>query len=153
MRICKPNQILIMAAAMAAVLLLGSSGAWAQTGKNLTKMMIQSYDLLEAGKVDEAQKIYEQMLKEDPGNPLALNNLGAVMVKKGKYQEALAYLQQALPQAKGYKVMVNRVCEVGGVCLAFRPLQEVYGNQELEPLIRLNIQMIRGKMAAPGPGK
>jgi Tfp pilus assembly protein PilF len=99
--------------------------------------------------VDQAQKIYEQVLQEDPGNPLALNNLGAVMVKKGKYKEALSYLNQALPKAKGYKVMVNRVCEVDGVCLAFRPLQEVYGNQELEPLVRLNIQMVQGKLAAP----
>src|SRR4030042_2921024 len=116
MRKGKAYQVLMMVAALGAVLLLGSSSAWAQAGKNLTKMMIRSYDLLEAGKVDEAQKIYEQVLKDDPGNPLALNNLGAVMVKKGKYQEALGYLQQALPQAKGYKVMVNRVCEVGGVC-------------------------------------
>jgi len=149
----KPKLALIIAAAMGAVLMLGSSGVYAQADKNPNKMMIRSYDLLEAGKVDEAQKIYEQVLKDDPGNPLALNNLGAVMAKKGKYQEALAYLQQALPQAKGYKVMVNRVCEVNGVCLAFRPLQEVYGNQDLEPLVRLNIQMIQGKMAAPAPGK
>jgi len=153
MRTRKLNTTLIMAAAMGAALLLGCSGAWAQAEKNLHKMMIQSYDLLEAGKVDEAQKIYEQVLKEDPGNPLVLNNLGAVMVKKGKYQEALDYLQQALPKAKGYKIMVNRVCEVNGVCLAFRPLQEVYGNQELEPLVRLNIQMIQGKLAVPAPGK
>lgn len=153
MRIRKSKKALIMAAAACAALLLGGAGAWAQAGKNLTKMMIQSYDLLEAGKVDEAQKIYEQVLKEDPGNPLALNNLGAVKVKQGKYQEALAYLQQALLKAKGYKVMVNRVCEVNGICLAFRPLQEVYGNQELEPLIRLNIQMLKGKLAPPGAGK
>jgi tetratricopeptide (TPR) repeat protein len=134
---------------LAASLLLASTSAWAQTGKNHTQMMIQSYDLLEAGKVDEARKIYLQVLKEDPGNPLALNNLGAVMVKQGKYQEALTYLEQALPKAKGYKVKVNRVCEVDGVCLAFRPLQQVYGNQELAPLVKLNIQMIQGKLAAP----
>ncbi len=132
-----------------AALLLGSAGAWAQDGGRLTKMMVQSYDLLEAGQVDEAQKIYEQVLKEDPGNPLALNNLGAIMVKKGKDQEALSFLQQALPKAKGYKLKVNRVCVLNGVCLAFRPLQEVYGNQDLEPLIKLNIQMVKAKMAAP----
>ena len=130
-------------------LLLGSPGASAQGGGKLTQMMIRSYDLLEAGKVDEAQRIYEQVLKEDPDNPLALNNLGAIMVTKGKDAEALAFLQQALLKAKGYKVKVNRVCDVGGVCLAFRPLQEVYGDQDLEPLIRLNIQMVKGKMAAP----
>ncbi|OGP70686.1 MAG: hypothetical protein A2Z73_00775 [Deltaproteobacteria bacterium RBG_13_60_28] len=142
-----------MAAAIWAVLLLGNSWAGPQGSPNHTKMMIKSYDLLEAGKPDEAQKIYEQVLKEDPGNPLALNNLAAIMVKKGKPAEALTYLNQALLKAKGYKVMVNRVCEVNGVCLAFRPLQEVYGNQELEPLIRLNIRMIQGKLPAPPPGK
>ena len=149
----KLQRALIKAVVIGAGLVLGVGGAWAQGSPNLTKMMIRSYDLLEAGKVDEAQRIYEQVLKEDPGNPLALNNLGAIMVKKGKYAEALSYLHQALPQAKGYKVMINRVCEVNGVCLAFRPLQEVYGNRELEPLIRLNIQMIQGKMPAPPPGK
>jgi Tfp pilus assembly protein PilF len=107
--------------------------------------MIQSYDLLEAGKTDEAQKLYEEALKEDPGNPLALNNLGAIMVKKGKYKEGLAYLQQALPKAKGFKVKINRVCEIDGVCLAFRPLQAEYGDLDLEPLVRLNIQLVRQK--------
>jgi len=139
------SNTLVMAAAIWAVLLLGNSWAGPPASPNLTKMMVESYDLLEAGKLDAAQKIYEQVLKEDPGNPLALNNLAAVTVKKGKPAEALAYLNQALVKAKGYKVMVNRVCEVNGVCLAFRPLQEVYGNQELEPLIRLNIQMVKGK--------
>lgn len=148
MMIRKAKQALMVAAAVGAALLLASVCAWSQ-GKDFTKMMIQSYDLLEAGKTDEAQKLFEQVLKEDPGNPLALNNLGAIMVKKGKYREALAYLNQALPKAKGYKVRVNRVCEVGGVCLAFRPLQEVYGDQELEPLVTLNIRMLQGKMAAP----
>jgi len=125
------------------------SPAWSQDGRKLTEMMIQSYDLLEMGKSEEAQKIYEQVLQEDPGNSLALNNLGAIMVTKGKYAEALSYLQQALPNAQGYRVKVNRVCAANGICLAFRPLQEVYGDQELEPLVRLNMQMVKAKMAAP----
>jgi len=142
----KAKQILMAAAAVAATLWLGSVGAFAQTGKDFTQLMIRSYDLLEAGKTDEAQKLYEEALKKEPGNPLALNNLGAIMVKKGKYQEGLAYLQQALPKAKGYKVKINRVCEVDGVCLAFRPLQAEYGDRDLEPLVRLNIQMVREKV-------
>jgi Tfp pilus assembly protein PilF len=142
----KPKKGLIATAAICAALVLGGAGAWAQANNNLTKMMIQSYDLLEAGKLDEAQKIYQQVLKEDPGNPLALNNLGAIMVKKGKYRAALVYLRQAQARSKNYKVQVNRVCAVDGICLAFRPLQEVYGNQALEPLVKLNIQMLQEKM-------
>lgn len=139
----------VAAAVIGVSLLLGNSPGLAQDNLKLTRMMIQSYDLLEAGKVEGAQKIYEQVLKEDPANPLAWNNLGAVMVTKGKNAEALSYLQKALANAKGYRVKVNRVCAVNGICLAFRPLQEVYGDQELAPLIRLNIQMVQGKMTAP----
>lgn len=120
--------------------------ASAQTALDLTESLIRSYDLLEEGKVDEAQKLFEGILKQDPGNPLALNNLAAVLAKKGDYEGALKNLQQALPRSKDYKVKVNRVCDVRGICLAFRPLNAVYADQELEPLIRLNIAMIQGRL-------
>jgi tetratricopeptide (TPR) repeat protein len=113
----------------------------------LTKMLVESYDLLEAGKLAEAQKIYEQILKQDPGNPLALNNLGAIKVKENKLPEALAFLAQALPRAQGYKLQVNKVCDMQGLCLAFRPREAVYGNQDLAPLVQLNLNLVRGKLA------
>jgi tetratricopeptide (TPR) repeat protein len=119
----------------------------AQVDAGLTKMMVESYDLLEAGKLAQAQKIYEQILKQDPDNPLALNNLGAIQVKEHKFQAALAYLEQALHRAQGYKVKVNRVCDMEGICLAFRPLDAVYGTQELAPLVQLNISLVKAKLA------
>ncbi len=119
----------------------------AQTDAGLTRLLVQSYDLLEAGQLPQAQKIYEQILAQDPGNPLALNNLGAIKAKEHKYPEALKYLEQALPKAKGYKIKVNRVCAMDGICLAFRPLEEVYGDTELEPLIRFNIDMVKARLA------
>jgi len=120
----------------------------AQADAGLTQMMVHSYDLLEAGKLAQAQKIYERVLTQDPGNPLALNNLGAIKVKEHKYKEALALLSQALPRARDYQIKVNRVCDIQGLCLAFRPLEAVYGNQDLAPLIRLNISLIKAKLAA-----
>ena len=83
----------------------------------LTQKMVESYDLLEAGKLAQAQKLYEEILQQDPGNPLALNNLGAIKVKEHKYEEALKYLQQALPRAQGYKIKINQVCAPEGICL------------------------------------
>ncbi|MEJ2673101.1 MAG: tetratricopeptide repeat protein, partial [Deltaproteobacteria bacterium] len=105
----------------------------------VTQKMVESYDLLEAGKLAQAQKLYEEILKQEPGNPLALNNLGAIKVREHKYPQAIKYLEQALPRARGYKIKVNRVCAINGICLAFRPLQEVYRDTELAPLIRFNI--------------
>ena len=135
-------QIVGMVAALALAL---AAPAWADTG--LTKMLVKSYDLLEAGKLAEAQKIYEQILKQDPGNPLALNNLGAIKVKENKLPEALSYLSQAMDRAQGYKIQVNRVCDVEGICLAFRPLEAVYGNQDLAPLVQLNLSLVKAKVA------
>jgi Tfp pilus assembly protein PilF len=133
---------------MVAVLGLALAGpVRAQTDSGLTKMLVESYDLLEAGNLAEAQKIFEQILQQDPGNPLALNNLGAIKVKENKFQEALTFLSQALPRARGYKFKVNQVCAVDGICLAFRPLQEVYGDTELEPLIKFNIDMVKARLA------
>jgi tetratricopeptide (TPR) repeat protein len=136
-------QIVVLVAALGLAL---AGPVWADAG--LTKMLVKSYDLLEAGKWAEAEKIYEQILKQDPGNPLALNNLGAIKVKEHQYPEALAYLSQALDRAQGYKIQVNRVCDVEGICLAFRPLEAVYGNQDLAPLVQLNLSLVRAKVAA-----
>ena len=136
-------QIVVLVAALGLAL---AGPVWADAG--LTKMLVTSYDLLEAGKLAEAQKIYEQILKQDPGNPLALNNLGAIKVKEHKYPEALSYLSQALDRAQGYKIQVNRVCAVEGICLAFRPLEAVYGNQDLAPLVQLNLSLVKAKVAA-----
>ena len=138
-------QIVLMVAALGLAL---AGPVRAQADAGLTKMLVESYDLLEAGKLAEAQKIFEQILKQDPGNPLALNNLGAIKVKENQFPEALALLSQALPRAQGYKLKVNRVCDMQGLCLAFRPLESVYGDQDLAPLVALNLNLVKAKVAA-----
>ncbi len=133
---------------IAALLLIATGSARTQEERaDQTQLLVESYDLLEAGKLTQAQKIFEKVLAQDPGNPLALNNLAAIKVKEKKYREALDLLQQALPRAQGYKVKVNRVCETEGICLAFRPLQAVYGDTDLAPLVRLNIEMVKARLA------
>lgn len=130
------------------LLLAGNGAVLAQVDQGkITRMLAESYDLLAAGKLDQAKAIFQEILPQDPGNPLALNNLGAIMVKEKKYQEALKYLEQALPRAQGYKVKVNRVCAVDEVCLAFRPDLEVYGDTDLAPLVELNINMVKARLA------
>ncbi len=135
----------VFLAAVLGLALVGPVGA--QPAPALTQKMVESYDLLEVGKLAQAQELYNEILTQDPGNPLALNNLGAIKVKEHKYQEALKYLEQALPRAQGYKIKINQVCAVDGICLAFRPLQEVYGDTELAPLIEFNITMVKARLA------
>ena len=114
----------------------------------IQQMLVESYDLLEAGKLDQAKSIFEKLLKQDPNNPLVLNNFAAVLAKEQKYGEALKYLEQALPRARGYRVKVNRVCGRESFCLAFRPAAAVYGDQELAPLVQTNLEMVKARLAA-----
>jgi tetratricopeptide (TPR) repeat protein len=126
----------------------------AEKEMDVGKMLVVSFEMMEKAKFAEAQKLLDKVLQKDPGNPLALNNLAAVMVKMKKFDKADTYLNQALPRAKGYMVQVNRVCQVGGICIAFKPAEGGTGNQELEPLVKLNIDMVKQYMSSePLPGK
>lgn len=126
----------------------------AEKEMDVGKALMDSYELLSKTKYAQAEKLLNKVLEKDPGNPLALNNLAAVMVGMKKFDKADTYLNQALPRAKGYMVQVNRVCQVGGICVAFKPVTAGTGNQELEPLVKLNIDMVKQYMSAePLPGK
>jgi Tfp pilus assembly protein PilF len=118
--------------------------------QGLAQTMNQGYDLLEQGKIDQAQKVYEDVLRQDPGQPLALNNLAAIMVKKGNYDQALRYLNQALVRAKGQKVTFSRVCDVNGVCAAYRMSEDEFGSEDLEGVIKINMMMVQmARSASP----
>jgi tetratricopeptide (TPR) repeat protein len=126
----------------------------AEKPMDVSVMLMKSFDLMNAGKFDKAQKMLDEILKKDPGNPLALNNMAAIMVKQNKFDKADTYLNSALTRAKGYMVQVNRVCQVRGICIAFKPAAGGSGNQELEPLVKMNIDMVKQYMSSePLAGK
>ena len=146
-------------AIVVALTLCGAGAALAQAKKaaadlDIGKALLDSYDLIEKKQYKKADAILDKVLAKDPGNPLALNNKASIMVSEKKFDKADTYLNQALPKAKGFMVQVNRVCSVGNICLAFRPVTSGTGNQDLEPLIKMNIEMVKGYMSAgPVPGK
>jgi tetratricopeptide (TPR) repeat protein len=143
-----------------ALVFLASGLAFAAKPKKPAKemdvgeMLMASFEMMEKGKFEAAQKLLDKVLAKDPGNPLALNNMAAIMVKQNKFDKADTYLNQSLARAKGYMVQVNRVCQVRGICVAFKPAAGGAGNQELEPLVKMNIDMVKQYMSAdPLAGK
>jgi predicted Zn-dependent protease len=137
-----------------ALAICGAGVALAQKPLDVGKALLDSYDLIEKKQYKKADVLLDKILVADPGNPLALNNKASVMVAEKKFDKADTYLNQALPKAKGYMVQVNRVCSVGNICLAFKPVTGGTGNQDLEPLIKMNIEMVKGYMTSgPLPGK
>jgi tetratricopeptide (TPR) repeat protein len=120
---------------------------------DLAQQINAGYDLLEQGKYDQAQKVYEGILKKQPDHPIALNNLAAISCKQGKFDQALTQLNRALPKARGYKITLNRVCNVDGVCAAFRQSTDNFGQENLEDLIKSNILMVQMAAANRGSAK
>ena len=144
----------IKALVLSLALLLAHSGlALAQPVADLAGQINAGYDLLDQGKFDQAQQVYEKILQSQPDHPIALNNLAAISCKQGKYDQALAQLNRALPQAKGYKITLNRVCSVDGVCAAYRMSTDRFGQDNLEDLIKSNILMVQMAATGPKPGK
>jgi tetratricopeptide (TPR) repeat protein len=136
------------------ILLLALPGlALAQADGVLAQKINAGYDLLERGQFDQAQKIYEEILQKQPDHPIALNNLAAISCKQGKFAQALAQLNRALPRAKGYKITLNRVCNVNGVCAAFRQSTDKFGEDNLEDLIKANILMVQMAASERRPGQ
>jgi len=135
-------------------LVLALCGAGVALAADEGKALSDSFTLISQGKYVQAQKLLDQVLAKDPGNPLALNNLATVMVGMKKFDKAETYLKQALPNAQGYMVEANRMCRVDNICMAFKPVSGKTGNQDLGPLIKMNIEMVQGLMtASPIPGK
>src|SRR4030042_4687528 len=136
-------------AIVVALVLCGAGAALAQKAKkgakefNVNKALAESFDLVEKQQYKKADMLLDKVLAKDPGNPLALNNKAAIKVMEKKFDKADTYLNQALPKAKGYMVQVNKVCKVGGLCSAYAPVAGGTGNEDLEPLIKKKMEMVK----------
>ncbi|MBW1916451.1 MAG: tetratricopeptide repeat protein [Deltaproteobacteria bacterium] len=99
--------------------------------------------------LDKAKKLLEGVLKKEADNPIALNNLAAIMVAEGKLDKADTYLKKALKslKAKPCLVRLNRVCAVNNICVAVEPVEIGGGNQDLEPMVKFNLEMVKDMMA------
>ena len=56
----------------------------------------QALKLHEAGRFDEAERLYRQILETAPENPDVLNLLGLVAQAKGIHEEAISLFDQAV---------------------------------------------------------
>ncbi len=70
--------------------------AAASDGPELSQLLLVKADVLStaAPGSEELLTVYEEILRRDPGNPQALNNLAFELAKRGSTQEALQYAQR-----------------------------------------------------------
>lgn len=73
-----------------------------QKAKNLSK---KGVNLGLEGKYEEAEKILKKALKEEPNNPVILNNIGLTYYKRGVYNEAIKFYKHALKVSDSTSLM------------------------------------------------
>jgi Tfp pilus assembly protein PilF len=108
--------------------------------------LTRGFEALRAGNDDLARAEFEKVIKIDPFNPYALNNLGVLAEKHGKLKEAMAFLLDAETYAAEYLHKTEELCEAGGLCLAVAPATEKSQVSSIASLIHSNINLLRGKI-------
>jgi tetratricopeptide (TPR) repeat protein len=100
----------------------------------------QALQLHQAGRVAEAQQIYEQVLAEEPDNADALHLLGLLLSQKGQHEIGLESIDKAIalnPKAAGFFVSRGSVLAALGrgdesECACRRAGELVPNNAEIE---------------------
>ena len=63
---------------------------------DLNKLLIDAHKLMVLGKKLEAELILKKIIKINPSNIFALNNLGNLSFTKNNFEESLEYFNQSL---------------------------------------------------------
>ena len=83
------------------------------------------YDLMADGKYDLAKQEFEKVIKADPYNPIANNNLAAIAEREGQPKVAMGYLKAGMEKVDQYPYRVDKqVCFTGGLCTAIKPKRD-----------------------------
>jgi tetratricopeptide (TPR) repeat protein len=112
----------------------------------LFPILTRGFEALRAGNDDAARLEFEKVIKIDPFNPYALNNLGVLAEKQGKLKEAMAYLLDAETYAAEYLHKTEEICEAGGLCLAVAPVPDKSQASSIASVIHSNINLLRVKI-------
>jgi tetratricopeptide (TPR) repeat protein len=79
-----------------------------QTAINIATWLVEGFALHQAGRFDEAEKLYEQILAAYPGHYESLYLLGAVSYQRGDHARALARLDRALHSYPDNGLVLNQ---------------------------------------------
>jgi len=127
-----------------------SAPAWAQprlVPEYVYNQLSLSYQYMKSGKTDAARAQLEQVLKADPHNSYALNNLAVISEQQGRLKEAMAYLLAAETYAAEYTEKPEELCDVGGLCMALKPSRAQVSKSSIAALVHGNINLLKIKIA------
>ena len=95
---------------------------------SVDQILQQGIEAHEAGRVEDAERLYRSILQEQPDHPDAHHNLGALAVSAGAPESALHHFQIALEtkpeQAHHWLSMIDTLIKVGQTDGAWKILQQ-----------------------------
>ncbi|UZP68574.1 tetratricopeptide repeat protein [Desulfovibrio mangrovi] len=68
----------------------------AQAGGALDERILQGADLHYKGRLDEARQLFAQVVREDPVNLFALNQLGLISAKQERFEDAVGFFSKVV---------------------------------------------------------
>ena len=81
-----------------------------QSSENHLSLLIKkALDHHVAGRIDQAEILYQQVLKVDPTHPIALNQLGTVALQKGNFNAAVGLIALATKHKPDYAEAHNNL--------------------------------------------
>ena len=81
-----------------------------QSSENHLSLLIKkALDHHVAGRIDQAEILYQQVLKIDPTHPIALNQLGTVALQKGNFNAAVGLIALATKHKPDYAEAHNNL--------------------------------------------
>jgi predicted O-linked N-acetylglucosamine transferase (SPINDLY family) len=88
-----------------------------QNFQTVAQLLNSAQQHRDAGRLSEAQALYEQILDHDPNSTQALNNLGIILASRRQFEEAITYFRRIVAanprQAQGQLNLGNALAEVG----------------------------------------
>lgn len=84
--------------------------------ETFTRYMHEAYDLFEAEKFAEAEKVYRPLLKASPTNPEVLRLLAVTLGNQGRHEEALPYARLAVASDPAYQLAWANLGQTLGAC-------------------------------------
>jgi predicted O-linked N-acetylglucosamine transferase (SPINDLY family) len=98
--------------------------------------------LQQAGRLNEARKLYEQVLRRDPHNAEALHLLGLVLIDHGEANKGLQLLRRAISYAPDAIEVVNNLavelCRLGRIAEALPLYDKLLARDAHQPGVQLN---------------
>ncbi len=81
----------------------------AHGSRETAALMNQAIQLSIKGEQEKAQNIIREIIKKEPGNMYAHNNLGMILLSQGKYDKAITSFQNALKINPDFSMSLNNI--------------------------------------------